>query len=266
MTAQTFGLGFPNLIYDATVAGGSWLAAAPVSNVQTRPLANTARSSSVASADTKITIDHGSAKAARALVLLRHNLTSAATVRWKRGTTAGGTDVADSGDVNAWQFTPRAFDGSVYDAQILLTSQASARYETIEIVDTANSAGYIEVGRVMVCPLFEPTWNPSYGLRDGHEDLSEVGMAYSGADWPTANNRPRTVQFALQFLTLAEGDTLHEMEQIEGTTEEVLYLPYTDTPARMQRYGMVGLLRELSGIEYPTVNTRSRGFSIRQRK
>ena len=46
---------------------------------------------------------------------------------------------------------------------------------------------------------------------------------------------------------------------------EVGYLPYSDDAARMQQYGMLGLLRELSGIEYPRTLNRARAFAIDQR-
>lgn len=263
---QTFILGFPNRMDDApTVSGGSWLAAAPVTNVGTWPLAETARSSDATTASTKIQVDHGAAVTARALILMRHNLSSAATVTWKRGTTAGASDVVSSGAIAAWRFTPRAYDGAVYDAQVLLGAEYSARYDTIEIDDTANTDGYVEVGRLMICPVFEPTYNPSFGLRDGHVEYSTKARTQNGADWVTPRRRLREVQFALNWLTLAEGRTLHEMQQMEGTTSEVVYLPYSDTPGDMQRFGLVGTLRELSGVEYPQTQTRGVGFAIDQR-
>ena len=263
--ASTFLVGFPNRIDDATITGGSWLAGAPVTNVGTWALAETARSSNALAASTKIRINHGAAVTARALVLMRHNLSSAATVQWKRGTTAGASDVADSGAVDAWRFTPRSLDGEVYDVQVVQASQTSAQYDEIEIVDTANAAGYVEIGRVFVGPVFAPTYNPQYGLIDSHEDLSIIGKAHSGAQWPAPTRRLRKVQFELVALSLTEGDALHEMEQIEGLTGEVVYLPFIDAPAKMQRYGMVGLLNELNGIQYPRYSTRARGFSVRQR-
>lgn len=262
---STFLLAFPNRIDDATITGGSWIAGAPVTNVGTWALAETARSTNALTTSTKIRINHGAAVTARALVLMRHNLSSAATVRWMRGTTGGGSDVADSGTVNAWRFTPRAYDGAVYDVQVVQTSQTSAQYDEIEIVDTGNAAGYIEIGRVFVGPAFAPTYNPNYGLVDGHEDLSVIGRAHSGAQWPAASRRLRKVQFEMTALTLAEGATMHEMEQIEGTTGEVAHLPHIDIPGDMQRYGFVGLLQELSGIQYPRWEARGRAFSISQR-
>ena len=91
---MNFLLGYANRIGAATISGGSWLAGAPASNVGTWALADTARSSNALTTSTKLRINHGSAVTARVLVLVRHNLSSAATVRWMRGTTAGGSSGA----------------------------------------------------------------------------------------------------------------------------------------------------------------------------
>lgn len=260
-----FLLGYGNRIDDATITGGSWLAGAPVTNVGTWALADTARSSNALTTSTKIRINHGAAVTARVLVLVRHNLSAAATVRWMRGTTAGASDVADSGSVDAWQFTPRSVDGSVYDVQVIQQAQTSAQYDEIEITDTGNAAGYVEIGRLFVGPAFEPAIGQAYGLRDGHVDLSTIGRAHSGAQWATPSLRLRTAAFTLPYLTLAEGGELHDIEQIEGSTGELAYLPHTNTAAMRQRYGFVGLARELSGIEYPYLQAQVKALQLEQR-
>lgn len=261
-----FLLGYGNLIAQATIGGvGSWQAGAPASNVKTWALAETARSTDATAASTKLRIDWGTAQAARVLILMGDNISAAGTVRWMRGSSAGGTEVADSGAVDRWHFTPRAADGQVYDAQVVLGAQSSARYEQIEIVDTGNADGYIEIGRIFIGPAVAPAYGPNYGLIDSHDDLSVIGRAHSGAEWPAPNRRLRRAQFELTALTLDEGDQLHEIEQIEGLTGEVAYLPMPDRQAHMQRYGMVGLMQELNGIQFPRHGTRARAFNVRQR-
>lgn len=264
---MNFALGRYNLLslYSPTIGGGSWLSDAPASNIGTWPLAETARSTNASTGSTTLAVNWGSAKTAQVLAIQRHNLSSAATIRWKRGSTAGGSDVADSGALPVWLFTPRVYRGDVYEAIVIQASETSAQYETIEIVDTGNPAGYVELGRGFFGPLFVPTVWQSYGAKDGREDLSVVKQAKGGADWRDRQRRRKTASFVLDQLTLAEGAILHEMEGEEGLTEEVVYLPYIDTPAEMQRYAFTGLLRELSGVEFPYFNTRRRAFTMAQR-
>lgn len=261
-------LAFPNLLETArpTLAGGSWADAAPVSRLATWPLADTARSTSALASSTQIELTWGaSAPVAQVLCLLAHNLSAAATVRWVRSATPGGATVSDSGPAAAWAFAPRERDGHAYCVMVLQTAAVAAVHETIEIVDDGNADGYIEIGRLFIGPLVSPMYGPAYGLRDSVADLSTVTRAESGADWPTVRRRQRSVTFTMPWLTLAEGDALHELERTDGTTGEVAWLPDYADPARRQRYGFVGRLRELSGLEYPAWRMRSKAFSIEQR-
>lgn len=263
----SFALGYGNLLSSVvSIGGGSWLPTAPAANVATWPLAEDARSADALTSSTIIDIDYGTARTAQALVICRHNLSAGATLRWTRGTTVGGSEVADSGSLSAWHFAPRSHNaGMLYDVQVVLASPSAARYERIAISDTGNTDGYLSIGRVMVCPLLAPEYAASYGLRDGHLEGSTVGKGRSGATWPDTQSRLRTTSFALPALSLAEADLLHEIEQVEGTTAEVAYLPYGEDSARRQRFGFVGLLRELSGLEYPHWRRRGRAVQIDQR-
>lgn len=260
-------LGVPNRFTEAaTISGGSWLAAAPASNIATWPLAETAVSTNASTSSTIIKIRWtGGPRTAQLLALANHNLSLPALIRWKRGTSDGASDVADSTAVLAWRFTPRVVDGGAYNVFVLLPAQSSAEYETIEIDDHTNAAGAISIGRVDVCPLFAPARAIDHTVRDGWADLSTIAEAESGADWPTVRRRRRLVQFTLPLLTLAEGDAAHEIDQVEGTTGEVVWLPYIEDPAQMQRYGFIGRLRELSSLEYPGYRRRAKGYSLLQR-
>ncbi|KFB66206.1 hypothetical protein [Candidatus Accumulibacter vicinus] len=261
-------LGFPNLIATVghTLSGGSWSASAPLSRLATWPLAESARSANALAASTQLEVTWGATTpAARLLAVMGHNLSQTATVRWVRRATPGGAIVADSGAVPAWAFAPREHDGRAHCVMVTQAQAVAAGHETVEIVDTGNPAGYVEIGRICICPITIPTYGPAYGLRDGVTDLSTVTKAESGADWPTTRRRQRSVTFTIPWLSLAEGDTLHELEQVEGTTAEIAWLPDFGDSERMQRYGFVGRLRELSGLEYPSWRLRSKAFAIEQR-
>lgn len=258
-----FGLGAPNLLLQGpTIAGGAWETAAPVTNVNTWPLAETAVSVNDDAASTVITCHWSDAVSARVLVLAGHNLSAAATVRWKRGSTDGGTDTADSGTVNAWRFTPRVYDGGQFNVIVLLPTTGAALWDRIEITDTSNPAGKVSIGRVAIAPVFEPARGVIHTLKDSVEDLSTVTTAESGADWPTERRRKRGATFSFPVLTQAEADAAHDIDLVEGTTAEVVWLPYMDDPARMQRFGGLARMRELSGIEFPHYRTRGKGYSV----
>ncbi len=66
------------------------------------------------------------------------------------------------------------------------------------------------------------------------------------------------MSFVIDHFTHAEAAYIHEMQRLLGTVNEVLYLPYPEDLGESQRYGFIGRLSELSAIEYPYFNSRSR--------
>jgi hypothetical protein len=153
--------------------------------------------------------------------------------------------------------------GAQYAAIAALPAAISARYATVEIDDTANAAGHLDIGRLFVGGGLQPAYNASYaGFADEREELSTVVANPNGKRFGTARRRPRGVRFALQYTSQAEADRIHEMQAEVGTLDEVLYVPDPADAAHSQRYGFLGHLRQLSPIEYPFVLKRSIGFEI----
>lgn len=252
------GIAYPNLITATTaVSGGSWLAALPLTNVRNIDYSRVARSTDATVGSTEIFVDHGSAKSARVLILAATNLSASATIRWKRGTTNDSDNVANSGSLNAWAFVPLVYNGKNHNIIIVLPSTTSARYDTIEITDTTNPAGYVDVGYLWISDLFIPTVSAAYGLKDELVDLSSGSRSESGAFWPVRRRKLRATSFVLEWLSQSEADVLHELQRVAGTTEPVVYIPDLDDRNLQQRYGGIGVLSELSPIDYPFVNIRS---------
>lgn len=274
-------LSYPNRATAATVSGGSWLAGLPAANLANRELWKVARSTNTALASTKFTADLGAARLLRAFALANHNLSAAATWRVTLGTTAGAADVYDGGWQNVWRM---AFDTLVewesatwwlgtagdeylrspYAAMHAAPDLYTARYITVEISDTANADGYVQIGRLFAGGGVQPTYNPGYGLQDGWRDLSTTDSAESGAFWATARRRLRNTSFVLGVVTPAEAAYLHEMQRLVGTTDEVLYIPYPADMGESQRYGYLGRLSELSPIDYPYCRIRSLPLRIEE--
>jgi hypothetical protein len=153
--------------------------------------------------------------------------------------------------------------GAQYAAIAALPAAISARYATVEIDDTANAAGHLDIGRLFVGGGLQPAYNASYaGFADEREDLSTVVANPNGKRFGTARRRPRGVRFSLQYTSQAEADRIHEMQAAVGTLDEVLYVPDPADAAHSQRYGFLGHLRQLSPIEYPFVLKRSIAFEL----
>jgi len=261
-----FAFGFVNHVDTATaITGVGFEADAPASQVGTYRLAETARSVDADDANTIIDIDFGSAKNVRLLYAQATNFSAAATHRLQLGTSSGGAEVADSGAINAWRFTPWRYDGRVWGSFILLPATYSARYARYRMVDESNPDGVLEVGRLSLCDAWIIPIGPD-SVDDSHVDRSTTTLNESGADESTRRAKPRGARLNIPVLTLDEGDYLHQAEQYLGTTDEVIYLPYTDNPARCQQYAMACRMTELSPLQYPRWRMRSKAFNLTQRR
>lgn len=274
-------LSYPNRANGMTFSAGSWLAGLPVANLANRELWKVARSTDATIASTKFQVDLGAMRTVGYFALSNHNLSATAQWRLKLGTTAGAADIFDSGSMAVWRMS---FDTLVewesvtwwlgtagdeylrspYPALCVATDIFSARYITVEITDTANVDGYVQIGRFFAGGGVQPAVNASWGIKDFWRDLSTTDSAESGAFWGTVRRRLRGTSFVLDRLSLTEAGYLHEMQRLLGTTEEVLYIPDPTEMGESQRYGFLGRLSELSPIDYPFHRVRSLPLRIEE--
>ena len=254
-----------NLVPAAALSGsiGSWRATAPLANIKTSALAETARSTTTATADTKIGMDHGAAVTVQVLWIPADNITSAGQLRVLRGTTAGAGDVHTTAWVNRWRFTPPAYRGDVYGAFVVMPA-LSARYTTLEISDAGNPAGYVELGQVLLGDVYTFLKGPALGLGHGLEDLSTVAKAEGGAPRSTVRRKLRQVEMTIQHTTDAEADALYDMQMSVGTHDQVVYLPSLTDAVQLQRYGFCGRLTVLDKIRYPYPRHRTLPIALEQ--
>lgn len=141
----------------------------------------------------------------------------------------------------------------------------TARYGTLEISDTANTAGYVQAGRLFVGGGFQPEHNAEYGRQRGRTDLSSSVKSISGKKYSTARRRPRTVDMRFPVLTVAEGNHLDEMTESVGTTEEVFYIPDPADLALSQRQGFLAYLRELGALEDSFYNNVATPYRLEEK-
>lgn len=271
---QNIILSYPNRADAATITGGSWSGALPVTNLANREVWKVARSTNALLASTKFNVDIGAAKSLRCFALANHNMSASATWRVTLGSTTGGDDIYDSGWISIWRmafndivewesitwWTGVAGDEylrSPYAAMHAAPDIYTARYLTIEVNDAANVDGYVQIGRLFAGGALQPTYNPVYGLQDGMTDLSTTDAAESGARWSTERRRIRNTSFVLGWVTPTEASYMQEMQRSLGTIGEVLYIPYPADMGESQRWGYIGRMSELSPIEYPYYRTRS---------
>jgi len=96
-------LAYGNRADAATLSGGNWQPSLPLTNLQNRRLAKTARSTSLALANTKFDADLGQNRLVRVIALVAHNASLAALYRVRLSAVADfATTAHDTGWLPFW--------------------------------------------------------------------------------------------------------------------------------------------------------------------
>jgi hypothetical protein len=171
-------------------------------------------------------LDAGAAVSARAIGLFRTNLTTAATVTVRAGTSAGASDVALLSAATGVVAGVGQWVG-------WLPALVTARHWEIAIADAANPDGFVRIGLAFLGPVFQPSRNFSYRSTRGRERQVLRAQARGGQVYPRVDWRRRTRTVALPFLTAAEA--AGELEQLTVWADQdrnVLFIPDPDDAGR----------------------------------
>lgn len=260
----SIGLLWPH-VATGTPTGGDWEPTLPLANLNSTRITKVARSVDAELASTQW-VEQVPA-AAQGIFLRWTNLSSDAQLRLSVGTTSGASDLYAGTWVDYWRYTPasgitaRQVDGMI----ITPTEMPADAWWKLEIDDTTNPDGYVEIGLRHIAPLWQPTYSAAYGLQDGVEDLSEDDAADGGDECFVDRENRRVVQFVLEVLTPSEGAALHDMQRTLGKNGHLYYLPNAADLAYSQRFGFLARQRELSPLEYPQPRTRRLPLRLTER-
>jgi hypothetical protein len=277
-------LGFPNRADECVLSGGNWAAAAPLSMLQTRVYSETAVSVDTTPASTQWDAATNGLRPVRIVALAGHNLTG--TAQWRvRGsrvpdfsTVLCDTTVVpvyprapfgtyDWNDASFWSGTLSAEDRSYYPSVcfIVLPAVALAQYWRIELFDPANPAGYVAVGRLFLCPAWQPTWNLEYGLQWGHETTTAVEQTHGGIEYFDEQPMARTLQFTLGQLSDAEvfGPGFN-MVRRQGISREIFMVYDADDSVYCIQRSFPARLKQLPSFAVPNRAANSAAFQLKE--
>jgi hypothetical protein len=268
-------IGYQNRIDAATFAAyGSWSGTLPLTNIKTRSLSRKARSTNAVNSSTKLRFSLDSARVIGSVAIVNHNMQKDATWRYRVYSDSGySTLIYDSGTINVWPLMPYGsyewedenfWDLQLSDEEIALFTKTltyvpdtieSAQYYQVEFFDSTNTDGYVELGRIFIGSIYQPTLNMSLGASIGDEANTVVDVALSGAEFFDRRTSYRVAQFTLDHLTYNESIINGDIIKISGVDAEVVYIYDDNTALDLHRRAFLGRLRALSPISQP-YNTR----------
>lgn len=250
-----------------TISGGSWNASYPLSNVLTTQPGQKARSTDDAEASTLFVLDLGSSKSLKMFAGINHNLSPGSNVRIRVSESSDGSsptlDVTVDIDVSSvvWGSRPwgafpwRGVEAGVLGGSVffyLHTSVVAGRYVLIDISDTDNVDGYVELGCFLAGVPFVPAVNIGFGSAVGVVDDSRTERGVGAGFYSQTKPKRRRVTGPVNYLTQSEAlDDLYDMQDAVGVSKGVLFvLDPDETPSTRQRRTIYGTFSELAPLEY----------------
>jgi len=278
-------IAFGNTVDAGVLSGGSWRATLPLTNLQNRTLGKVARSADTTTDNTRFTLDCAASVPIRTVALVNHNLSLTAKYRIRLSNDpAFATLLADSGWLDAWpamfntlqlpwaaenfwsgRYAERDRQGYTWTSIFSTPFTVYARYVSVMIQDTSNSAGFVQLGRLFAGDAWQPRINMSIGAGLGWQTGTDIAEALSGAEY-FAEKRPyRVAKFSLGFLSEDEAfGNAFDIKRRMGISGEVVFVFNPDDTLHALRRQFYGRLRELSLIEYPYATLNSTGFEIKE--
>lgn len=147
------------------------------------------------------------------------------------------------------------------------TSILSARYYSVEVFDQTNADGYVEIGRAMVGPYFQPILNMDYGFGIGFEDGDTIiDKSRGGQLYAELHDVFRAQRFSFSNMTEAEAlqQVLFYLQRRQGTTGDLLFIPFPLRPEIAFITAMYCRMRSLAPVYNSAFNQWQTQFELEE--
>ena len=143
----------------------------------------------------------------------------------------------------------------------LLSTAFSARYWDLQFRDETNTAGYLDLSRLVIAPAIEPETNFSYGASLGVETMTTRERARSGASFYDEQPQYRTFDFELGTLTETEGMVnVLDFMRIAGIHQQFYFVFDPSDTTHMHRRSFLATLEKLSALQFPYLTVGRTAF------
>lgn len=179
---------------DIDFSGGGWSTLAPLSNLQDPRPTLTAQSLNTTATNTKFFADFSAAIAVPAVVLVGTNLDRNATYIITAYSDAGHTiPTFTTGSRAAWTASGAIEDWDLkgLDVVALFNQTVTARYWQIELINTANTNAYLEIGRLHFGTQLALTYGMAAGSNFKRDPNTVITRALGGTPY---FNKHRNIQ------------------------------------------------------------------------
>ncbi|MEN9885486.1 MAG: hypothetical protein RL758_64 [Pseudomonadota bacterium] len=177
-------------------------------------------------------------------------------------------DLLEWEDDNFWLGTLTQEQRAGYQSPFIhrITNTVTARYVRVEIFDTTNPAGYVQIGRLFIARGWSPSINYTYGAALGYQDPTPVEMSLSGAEYFDIRSKFRVFNFDLEYISDSEAYSYAlDLQRVAGISGEVLVMPDGGQDVGQQPLrSFVGRLRQIGPVTQPKPTAYSVKFEVKE--
>lgn len=178
------------------------------------------------------------------------------------------TDLLEWEDDNFWLGTLSQQARAGYQSPYILklANITTLRYWRVEISDTGNSDGYIQIGRLFMARGWTPSVNYAYGGSLGYQDPTPVETSLSGAEYFDIRSKFRVMNFDLEYISDTEAYSYAlDLQRVAGISGEVLVMPDGGEDVGQQPLrSFVGRLRQIGAVTQPKPAAFSVKFEVKE--
>lgn len=199
--------------------------------------------------------DFGEAITVEGAILLAHNLSNSATLRYRLAATEADVTAApavDSGVVSAWPASGKPDDpGESPFSLVLVTNGTGYRYGRLDIVDPTNTDGFVQVGRLYAGPAFVPAINVDINPSLGLISPDEVGRTAFGRTF--GDNRgaaSRVLQVPMSAIDVDEMNSeMFDLQRYCGLAKDFAFCLDSAATTHFHRYSGQFRFSALNGFQ-----------------
>lgn len=171
------------------------------------------------------------------------------------------------GHPSFWTLKATAEDARFYPLPMIYDTETVSlcKFLKVEITDTSNADGYIELPRFFVCGGFQPSINIAPQNRIHWENDTQVSTSKGGARWYDAVDARRV--FTCTINNLPENEALAwvlDMQKRLGKDGQLLFVYDSSDTINIQRMSMVCTMREIQPLEHTEIDRRIAAFVLEE--
>jgi hypothetical protein len=270
---------WPNLIDDGTLTTSNTFTR-PLDRLQSRVLKDRAITTDLTS---QFTMTLAADKPVGVVGLFAHNLSADATWRIRvydnvdalledSGTVTVWTTVYTTAELpwespSFWSGMPDDEDRSRFTPQAIWLADKNwyAKKVIIDLIDAANTDGFVSIGRGFLSEVYQPEYNITYGVQWTFSDPTEIDDALDSTEYFDIKPQTREVTMAFDYLTEADAfSRMFRMRRDLGVSGEALFFHQINIDPTYAQRTMLARPSQIDPVTHPDAARHTHALALKE--